>query len=93
MGIFTITMNTAFDVVVSEKDYNESELKKAQMIPAGKGINVSRALKSANISSVAIGLVGEDDMTLFNSLECDKIKTCFISVPGKNKKKYYPYIL
>lgn len=86
MKIFTVTMNTAIDVVVSEKDYTDSGLDKAEMIPAGKGINVSRALKSASVCSVAIALVGEDDMTLFNSLECAEIETVFIPVSGKTRK-------
>lgn len=86
MGIFTVTMNTAIDVAVSEKDYKESGLENAEMIPAGKGINVSRALKSANIHSTAIALVGEEDMMLFNSLECNEVTTFFISVPGNTRK-------
>ena len=71
MAIYTVTLNTAIDVVISEKDYLEKNKKKAVNIPAGKGINVSRALKSAGIASTAIALVGIKDVKLFNRIKDD----------------------
>ena len=69
MAIYTVTLNTAIDVVISEKDYLEKNKKKTVNIPAGKGINVSRALKSAGIASTAIALVGIKDVKLFNRIK------------------------
>ncbi len=85
MRVFTVTLNTAIDAVVSEKDYNETELSKAETIPAGKGLNVSRALKSADISSTVIALVGEDDINFFKTIEGKNIETIFVPVPGKTR--------
>ena len=86
MAIFTVTLNTAIDVVISEKDYLEKNKKKAVSIPAGKGINVSRALKSAGISSTAIALVGIKDIKLFNTIKDDKINAIFLTVKGSTRR-------
>ena len=86
MAIYTVTLNTAIDVVISEKDYLEKNKKKAISIPAGKGINVSRALKSAGIPSTAIALVGIKDIKLFNTIKDDKINAIFVTVKGATRK-------
>ncbi len=86
MAIYTVTLNTAIDVVISEKDYLEKNIKKAVNIPAGKGINVSRALKSAGIASTAIALVGIKDVKLFNRIKDDKINAIFLTVKGATRK-------
>lgn len=86
MAIYTVTLNTAIDVVISEKDYLEKNKKKAVNIPAGKGINVSRALKSAGIASTAIALVGIKDVKLFNRIKDDKINAIFLTVKGATRK-------
>lgn len=85
MKIYTVTLNSAVDVVVSEQDYKESGYLKAERIPAGKGINVSRALKSAGIPSVAVAFVGEEDKWLFDTLKGELIDTQFFTVPGKTR--------
>ena len=85
MKVFTVTLNTALDVVVREDDYKESRLKKAIRIPAGKGINVSRALKSNGIPSTAIALVGESEEELFSSVADDLISLHLIPVKGKTR--------
>lgn len=91
MNIFTVTLNTAIDVVISEEDYNNmaedsAMFEKAELIPAGKGINVSRALKSAGIPSTAIAFVGEEDMDLFSQVEDELISAKFIPVKGYTRR-------
>lgn len=86
MAVFTVTLNTAIDVVISEKDYLEKNKKKALNIPAGKGINVSRALRSAGIPSTAVALVGIKDVRLFNTIKDDKVNAIFLTVKGSTRK-------
>ena len=86
MRIFTVTLNTAIDVIVKEKDYKRTGLKKSAEIPAGKGINVARALKSAKLPSHAIALVGENDVPLFESIGNDFITAHIIPVKGETRR-------
>lgn len=86
MRIFTVTLNTAIDVVISEKDYEKNGEKNAVLIPAGKGINVSRALASAGVPSTTIALVGEEELALFNTLSNKYITTDFIAVKGNTRR-------
>lgn len=86
MKIYTVTMNSAVDVVVSEKDYRETGLQEAVFIPAGKGINVSRALKSSDIKSTVVAIVGKEDIELFKDLEDADISTFFVEAEGRTRK-------
>ena len=85
MKVVTVTLNTAIDAVVSENDYTQTGLLKAERIPAGKGINVSRAFKSNRIPTIAYGLVGEADKELFDFQKDDFIEADFVFVPGKTR--------
>lgn len=86
MKIVTVTLNTAIDVVVDEKEYKETGLGSAVKIPAGKGINVSRALKCGHIPSLAIALVGENEEGLYSYLSDDYISMCVITVCGSTRR-------
>lgn len=86
--IITITLNTALDCVISEDDFiaHGMDEKYLNMIAAGKGLNVSRALASKGQFSICLGFVGSNDKDLFNSISSDLIKTDFIFVPGDTRK-------
>ena len=86
MAVFTVTLNTAVDVVVNEKEYVLNCFDNASFVPAGKGINVSRALRSAGVKSTAIALVGAEDVELFDTVKCDDIDTVFVPVKGCTRR-------
>ena len=86
MAIYTVTLNTAIDVAVDEKDFFLSGLKNGREIPAGKGINVSRALKSAGIRSTAVAIVGMDDIDLFESIADEYITPIFVHAAGSVRR-------
>jgi len=59
--IYTVTLNPTLDITYLLEEIRYGEPLKAQRViktPGGKGINVSRALKSMGMDSVAMGLVG-----------------------------------
>lgn len=85
MKIITVTLNAAVDVVVSENEYKKTGIKKAVRIPAGKGINVSRALECAGISSTAIAIVGEKELPLFKTLNSEYVDTRFVTFMGETR--------
>ncbi len=59
--IYTITLNPTLDITYTIKRFAFGESLKAvdvEKTPGGKGINVSRALRSMGYESVAMGLIG-----------------------------------
>ena len=64
MNIFTLTLNPAFDLhytIDNFKPYGENYVYKSLTQSAGKGINISRALKSAGVENTAYIIVGKND--------------------------------
>ena len=86
--IITVTLNTALDCVISEREFEVSGIDSESLktIPAGKGLNVSKALASHKEFSICIGFVGLNDKVLFDSISNTFISTDFIYVPGKTRK-------
>jgi len=59
--IYTVTLNPTLDItyILNEIIFEEPVLaSKVLKNPGGKGINVSRALHSMGMDSIAIGLMG-----------------------------------
>ena len=75
--IVTLTLNPAFDLHCSIKDfqpYNECYAETLSVDAGGKGINVSRALKVNGTESLAIVVVGaENAMEFCKALNRDKL--------------------
>ncbi|MEX0654888.1 MAG: hexose kinase [Phycisphaeraceae bacterium] len=70
-AIITVTLNTAIDRVLEVDDFHVGEHVKARealRYPAGKGINVSRALARIGRDNVATGFVGQAEMLEFEHL-------------------------
>ncbi|MCQ2520468.1 MAG: 1-phosphofructokinase family hexose kinase [Lachnospiraceae bacterium] len=86
MKIITVTLNTAVDVTVEENEYMESGLKTATETAAGKGINVSRALSCAAIPSIAVAMVGREDIQMFENIGNEYIKPVLIPVAGSTRR-------
>ena len=64
MKIYTLTLNPAFDLhytIDDFKPYSENYVHKSLTQSAGKGINISRGLKSAGIENTAYIIVGKND--------------------------------
>ena len=56
--IYTVTFNPSLDYIVSVKDFELGKTNRTsyeQMLPGGKGINVSTVLKNLGIENVALG--------------------------------------
>ena len=56
--VYTVTFNPSLDYIVSVKDFQlgkTNRTAKEQMLPGGKGINVSTVLKNLGISNTALG--------------------------------------
>ena len=76
--IITLTLNPAFDLHCSIKDFNlyqECYAETLSVDAGGKGINVSRALKILGTDSLAIVVVGaENAMEFCKALNRDKLQ-------------------
>ncbi|MFA9477624.1 1-phosphofructokinase family hexose kinase [Phycisphaerales bacterium AB-hyl4] len=70
-SIITVTLNTAIDRVLEVHDFHIGEhvlAREAMRYPAGKGINVSRALARIGRDNIATGFVGQAEMLEFDHL-------------------------
>ena len=59
--IYTVTFNPSIDYVMKVADFATGELNRANAtykFAGGKGINVSRVLKTLNTDSTALGFIG-----------------------------------
>jgi 1-phosphofructokinase len=85
--IYTLTLNPAVDYVMSVPEMIRGEVNRSvaqRFSIAGKGVNVSLALKRKGIDSVAVclcgqGFVGEEFARL---LRANELQTVMITVPG-----------
>ena len=56
--VYTVTFNPSLDYIVSVEDFQlgkTNRTAKEQMLPGGKGINVSTVLKNLGIPNTALG--------------------------------------
>ena len=80
--IYTVTFNPSLDYIVSVKDFQMGKTNRTcaeQMLPGGKGINVSTVLQNLGIENVALGFTagftGEELLRKMRSIgfHCDFI--------------------
>lgn len=80
--IYTVTFNPSLDYIVSVKDLKMGKTNRTcaeQMLPGGKGINVSTVLQNLGIENVALGFTagftGEEILRRINQIgfHCDFI--------------------
>lgn len=88
MSIYTVTLNSAVDITVGEYLYKKEGVlpTNSKMIPAGKGINVSRALSCVGVCSTAIAIIGARDLEFFMSIKNDRITPAFVLAEGETRK-------
>ena len=86
--IITVMLNSAIDVVVSKKDYEQYQKdgSKGYPVAAGKGLNVSRALYSLGCESLCIALVGKEDVSFFTNAQNELVNLKLIPVAGKTRR-------
>ncbi|MGX5378162.1 1-phosphofructokinase [Ligilactobacillus sp. LYQ135] len=87
--IYTVTVNPSIDYIVQLKELTLGEVNRMDydnMLPGGKGINVSRILKELGHDSVAWGFLGgfTGDFVK-DSLEKIGLKTNFTSIQGNTR--------
>lgn len=87
--IITVTLNPAIDFIYEVPGLRlgaHLQGKLRARIPAGKGINVARALSLLGTPCVAVGFIGEDERLLFHdTLSRRNIAPRFIPVAGHTR--------
>jgi tagatose 6-phosphate kinase len=79
--ILTVTLNPAIDKIARVRGFRvgrELRAERVRVTAGGKGVNVSRVLKTLGARSVATGFVGgSSGAYLQQQLEKERIKSCF----------------
>ncbi len=88
--VYTLTLNPALDYVVKTEEFLPGELNRMQdeqLLVGGKGINVSRVLKTLGVSSTAMGFVaGFTGKEIEDELTKEGIKTDFVRLDRGNSR-------
>ena len=89
-AIITVSLNPAIDRVIEVPGFALGGHQKGRVVsrqPAGKAINVSRALHTLGISSIATGFVGQDESDLFEkSLTSPTLHSELMAVQGATRE-------
>ena len=89
--IITVGISPSWDIACYANDYQwgrHQVIERQTVTPAGKALNVSRALGGLGRRSIAAGMWGQDDLpTALASLrDCPKIEPRFTAVPGQTRR-------
>jgi 1-phosphofructokinase len=89
--IITVGISPSWDIACFAADYQwgrHQVIERQTVTPAGKALNVSRALDALGRRSIAAGLWGQDDLptALAGLRDCPKIKPRFTAVPGQTRR-------
>jgi len=89
-GVVTVTLNAAIDRVIEVPGFAvgiHGQGQELARIPAGKGVNVSRALALLGVDSVATGLVGRDELPAFEDcLAALGVQPQLLAVEGRTRE-------
>ena len=87
MRIYTITLNPAYDVhayIDTFTPYHENLAHLQSKIAGGKGVNISRALKNADVQHTAIVVIGTENGAEFKAeLDACGLTCNYIHKPGR----------
>lgn len=87
--VITVTLNPALDKTLEVPGFRVGEHARAQVravVPAGKGVNVARGLARLGGRAAACGLVGRDELPIFEqSLRADGVEALFCPVVGRTR--------
>lgn len=82
--IYTVTFNPSLDYIVTVKNWEQGATNRTdteQMLPGGKGINVSVVLQNLGVQSTALGFVaGFTGEEIVRQVEALGVKTDFIKL-------------
>ena len=82
--IYTVTFNPSIDYIMFADDFNLNQLNRTSAtykFAGGKGINVSRVLKTLDVQSTALGFVGGfPGAFITNTLHQQNIATDFVEI-------------
>jgi 1-phosphofructokinase len=88
--IFTVTLNTAVDRTIEVENFEPSSVntgKLVRLLPAGKGVNVSRMLSTLGVESVAMGYVGTRQLHLYeDSLKDSLVEIDFVVLDAPTRE-------
>lgn len=87
-SIITITLNTSVDIIMKLDIFERGMVSNAissKYYPAGKGINVSRAVACSDQKTTALGFVGRLESLFFNNLNNTYLSVRLLEVPGQTR--------
>lgn len=88
--IYTLTLNPAIDHTIYIDELNEEDVtrvKKTLKDPAGKGINVSKVLKTLHLDSICLGFIaGKNGEFIQNELTKKGVSYNFVEVHGETRE-------
>lgn len=89
--VITVCLNPAVDRILEVRDFRAGEHQSGRSVlcaPAGKGVNIARALASLGVSSIVTGFVGEDRFDEFEQSinETGRSTAQFLRVVGKTRE-------
>lgn len=89
-SIVTVTLNPTIDRIIEVPGFHVGGHLQGRLHlrePAGKAINVSRALAALGVANTAIGWVGMQTYDLFHeSLARAGVKACFLPIAGETRE-------
>ncbi len=83
--VFCVTLNTAIDHIVQVNELavgTTIRTAAAELVPAGKGVDVAVGVAILGGHAVATGFIGAGSRDLFASLQAEQVESRFIEVPG-----------
>ena len=87
--VVTVTLNPAIDQTVQIEGFQCGEVNRVARVtqnPGGKGVNVASALSDLNLSVLATGFLGKENILLFEDLfSRKKIGDCFVRLRGATR--------
>jgi 1-phosphofructokinase len=86
--VFCITLNTAIDHVIQINALNVGttiRAENAQLVAAGKGVDVAVGVAELGGKAIATGFIGESSRQIFAKLADENVELMFIEVPGATR--------
>ncbi len=88
--IVTVSLNPCFDLVLEVENFRLGQHqigRELQLLPAGKGLNLSRTLNSLGQRSIITGFVGQESMAEFEQALANTDATAqFFVLPGRTRQ-------
>ena len=78
--VYTVSFNPSLDYIISLQEFQmglTNRTREEQMLPGGKGINVSTVLQNLGIENTALGFTGQEIERMISEIgfQCDFIRT------------------